>query len=71
MLKRIIKILTLRTDPLDPVHHCQVYKKVGCVHVDGFLCDMKTCNIEVVQHITPNSTKEVRPNVWSGIDYET
>ncbi len=29
----------------DPVNHCKVYKTVGCVHVDGFLCDMKTCNI--------------------------
>lgn len=32
---------------LDPVRHCQVYKHHGCSHVDGFLCDVKTCNISV------------------------
>jgi hypothetical protein len=29
----------------DPVRHCDVYKAEGCAHVDGFLCDMKTCKI--------------------------
>lgn len=29
----------------DPVKHCEVYKKEGCAHVDGFLCDMETCSI--------------------------
>lgn len=29
----------------DPVKHCIVYTKEGCAHVDGILCDMKTCNI--------------------------
>ncbi len=29
----------------DPVKNCDVYKKEGCSHVDGFLCDMKTCDI--------------------------
>lgn len=32
----------------DPVRHCPVYKDLengSCAHVDGFLCDMKTCNI--------------------------
>lgn len=28
----------------DPIHSCEVYKsKESCAHVDGFLCDMKTC----------------------------
>ncbi len=27
----------------DPVHCCEAYKTEGCVHVDGPLCDMKTC----------------------------
>lgn len=31
-----------RTD--DPVHYCDVYKKEGCAHVDGALCDMTTCS---------------------------
>jgi hypothetical protein len=30
---------------LDPVRHCEVYRKEGCTHVDGFLCDMETCDI--------------------------
>jgi hypothetical protein len=32
----------------DPVRHCAVYKDIdngSCSHVDGFLCNMKTCNI--------------------------
>ena len=29
----------------DPVYSCIVYKRHGCSHVDGFLCDIKTCNI--------------------------
>ncbi len=30
---------------LDPVYSCDFYKTKGCSHVDGFLCDMKTCSI--------------------------
>ncbi|MEE8043591.1 MAG: hypothetical protein V3T32_00480 [Thermodesulfobacteriota bacterium] len=29
----------------DPIRSCDVYKTIGCAHVDGYLCDMKTCNI--------------------------
>lgn len=29
----------------DPLKHCDVYKKQGCTHVDGFLCDVRTCDI--------------------------
>ena len=32
----------------DPVRNCAVYKDIdngSCAHVDGFLCDMKTCTI--------------------------
>lgn len=33
------------TDKLnDPVYNCDVYKKEGCSHVDGLLCDMETCS---------------------------
>jgi hypothetical protein len=28
---------------IDPVKHCDLYKDEGCAHVDGFLCDMRTC----------------------------
>lgn len=29
----------------DPVKHCSFYKKHGCAHVDGMLCNMATCDI--------------------------
>lgn len=29
----------------DPVHSCLVYKRHGCAHIDGYLCNMKTCNM--------------------------
>lgn len=29
----------------DPVRHCTVYRTVGCAHVAGYLCHMKTCDI--------------------------
>jgi hypothetical protein len=48
-VNRIIQELTdrLRTDSSrsDPVRHCDVYKTEGCTHVDGFLCNMETCDI--------------------------
>ena len=38
----------------DPVKHCNVYKLVGCAHVDGALCNMKTCEIITKATVTPN-----------------
>ncbi len=29
----------------DPVRHCQFHREMGCCHVDGPGCDMKTCPI--------------------------
>ena len=29
----------------DPVYRCDIYITDGCSHVDGMLCNMKTCNI--------------------------
>ena len=29
----------------DPVRHCEVYKEIGCSHVDGYLCNMSDCSI--------------------------
>lgn len=29
----------------DPVCHCRLYKKEGCSHVDGFLCDYPDCEM--------------------------
>jgi len=28
----------------DPLKHCDVFKKEGCCHVDGFLCDVEKCS---------------------------
>ena len=44
----------------DPVRHCKVYKLVGCCHVDGPLCDMRTCTIEVKVIVSPLGQKEVQ-----------
>ena len=43
-VQRMIEMLenSLRNDP---VKYCQVYKEIGCAHVDGYLCDMETCDI--------------------------
>ena len=30
--------------PIDPVKDCHYYKKFGCAHVDGFLCNVFTCS---------------------------
>lgn len=30
----------------DPLKHCAIYKKEGCAHVDGPLCDVEHCNPE-------------------------
>ena len=29
----------------DPVKYCEVYKKEGCSHVDGYLCDFPKCSM--------------------------
>ena len=29
----------------DPLYSCDVYKKEGCCHVDGILCDVNKCLI--------------------------
>ncbi|KFZ25614.1 MAG: hypothetical protein KQ78_02188 [Candidatus Izimaplasma bacterium HR2] len=42
MIKKLIKIYK---DVLkkDPVKKCKYHRDIGCSHVDGMLCDMKTC----------------------------
>ena len=46
MLRYIKRLWTKILDPSnDPVHNCDVYTDLGCSHVDGYLCDMKTCGI--------------------------
>lgn len=34
-----------KEDLSDPVYQCEVYKKQGCAHVDGILCDFPQCTI--------------------------
>ncbi len=29
----------------DPLTYCHYYKKYGCSHVDGYLCNVNTCSI--------------------------
>lgn len=29
----------------DPLYSCEVFKERGCSHLDGYLCDMRTCDI--------------------------
>ena len=31
----------------DPVMKCELYKKEGCSHVDGFLCDYNKCTMRM------------------------
>ena len=31
----------------DPVKYCEVYKREGCSHVDGPLCDFPNCSIRL------------------------
>ncbi len=30
--------------PYDPVKDCEIYKKEGCIHVDGMICNIEECN---------------------------
>jgi len=55
----IVSILKqFRERTLDPTKHCLVYRSVGCAHVDGMLCNMRTCNIKVKIEVTPMTAKE-------------
>lgn len=29
--------------PYDPLYDCELYRKEGCIHVDGLLCDLENC----------------------------
>jgi len=56
----IMKIFKrIRDIPPDPVKHCNVYRTVGCAHVDGMLCNMRTCDITVQIEVRPQSVAEV------------
>ena len=57
---KIIQILKdWRARTRDPVNHCMVYRAVGCAHVDGMLCNMRTCDVAVTVSLTPSTAKEI------------
>lgn len=41
----------LLNPPKDPLKHCKLYKAEGCAHVDGFLCDVDTCQERLLHEI--------------------
>lgn len=41
----------------DPVKNCEVHRDTGCAHVDGFLCDMKTCDIRKNRQVAQDKNK--------------
>jgi hypothetical protein len=41
----IMKVFQFNSAKDDPVKHCEVYARQGCTHVDGPLCDMRSCDI--------------------------
>lgn len=55
----IRKIKIFFNDPNDPVKNCIVHKTEGCAHVDGFLCDMKTCDILKIHKLNKAIEKEM------------
>lgn len=57
-MRRLIEIFS-PWSKYDPVRHCKVYKTVGCAHVDGMLCNMKTCDVQAVVTITPTGEQDV------------
>lgn len=55
-MKFIKKLISyFKVDQFDPVRNCKVYKTIGCCHVDGFLCDMRTCEKSHTVWISPKS----------------
>ena len=58
MIRSIVENIKWSIDNPDPVKVCKVYKTVGCAHVDGPLCNPKTCNIEVHVIVSPKRVKE-------------
>jgi len=48
----------------DPIRGCDVYKNIGCAHIDGFLCDYPNCSIlkeyKMNQRIQDLTNKELQ-----------
>ena len=58
ILDKLVKRRSLSEISPDPLLHCNVYKTVGCAHVDGPLCNMRTCDIVVNLKITPTTKQQ-------------
>lgn len=43
ILELILNLFNFNSN--DPVKSCKVYKRHGCSHIDGYLCNIKNCNI--------------------------
>jgi len=52
-------IQSWHSDSDDPVRNCRVYRKLGCAHVDGMLCNLRTCDVVVHLEVSPSGMKEV------------
>jgi hypothetical protein len=56
----------------DPVKGCDVYKDIGCTHVDGFLCDYPNCSIlkgykmnERINELFGQALDQAVPETWT------
>lgn len=35
----------------DPVKYCETYNTAGCSHVDGYLCDLRSCDMNTLDKL--------------------
>jgi hypothetical protein len=46
----------------DPVRHCNIHRRFGCSHVDGPLCHLKSCDVEVqVENLNTHRIEIYKP----------
>jgi hypothetical protein len=53
----------------DPIRGCDVYKNIGCAHIDGFLCDYPNCSI-LKEYKMNNRIKELADRCFSTLPHE-
>ena len=53
----LVYFIIAKDDKNDPLKDCQVYKKLGCSHVDGLLCDFPNCSLnnEFINEVFKNN----------------
>lgn len=48
ILKQLFALFKRPVDiPPDPRKHCSLLRDEGCTHVDGYLCDTRTCEEKI------------------------